>query len=494
MPIRTLFVALCFFIPARQGGDVLLPPVSLENRPLRDGQVDRYVIDLRAGDALVGAVNQRGIDVIVTLRDPRGRVALEADSPNGSDGPESLAYVAPSGGAFVVEIRPFAPGRPPGHYDFDLEPVHAATTRELNLAEAQRLYADGMATRGEALAGLGRGRWQETMKRYNDARASAERALALRLAARGEDHYDVAAVHVLLGLVDDEVGDYPTGVTHFGRAVEILERLFGPDHPNTLTARSDLGYLLLAAGRWQEAADTFQRTIERRERLGTMDASANGLGGLGLARYRLADYAAAEGTMRREIAFREKARETGGALPAARLRLGETLVARNDVEQAVTLCDAVRAAVETVPDGDQLMLANAHACLANAALERHDVERALDHARRAAALREACQGPDHPATAEALTGLGRALRRQRDLAQAEQILARAERIQLSRLGPAHPLLADTLSELAATVAEMDPGRARVLYDRVIAVRSAALPAAHPAIADARAARARLDSR
>jgi hypothetical protein len=60
----------------------------LEDRVLAGGGAHEYAIALRPGDALFGAVIQRGIDAVVRIRDPRQQAVLEVDSPNGTAGPE----------------------------------------------------------------------------------------------------------------------------------------------------------------------------------------------------------------------------------------------------------------------------------------------------------------------------------------------------------------------------------------------------------------------
>ena len=80
------------------------PPVELKNVPLAGGGRQAHEVVLRSGDALRGTVDQQGIDVVVKVRRPDGGVALEVDSPNGTDGPEPVALVATTAGTHVVEV------------------------------------------------------------------------------------------------------------------------------------------------------------------------------------------------------------------------------------------------------------------------------------------------------------------------------------------------------------------------------------------------------
>jgi len=50
-------------------------------------------------------VDQRGIDVVVTLLGPRGEHLVRVDSPNGARGPEPVVVVAPATGRYRLEVR-----------------------------------------------------------------------------------------------------------------------------------------------------------------------------------------------------------------------------------------------------------------------------------------------------------------------------------------------------------------------------------------------------
>src|SRR5438067_1795099 len=59
-------------------------------RELAGGQSHSYRIALTSGQYLHIVVDQRGIDVVVTLFDPTGKQVIEVDSPNGDQGPEPI--------------------------------------------------------------------------------------------------------------------------------------------------------------------------------------------------------------------------------------------------------------------------------------------------------------------------------------------------------------------------------------------------------------------
>ncbi len=79
----------------RAGRDLTLP-----ERPRR------FIVELAAQDYFELEVEQRGIDVAVTLTDPRGQEVLTVDSPNGPAGAETLAAVAAEPGRYMLTITP----------------------------------------------------------------------------------------------------------------------------------------------------------------------------------------------------------------------------------------------------------------------------------------------------------------------------------------------------------------------------------------------------
>ena len=207
-------------------------------------QPHAYVIEMERGQAIIGEVEQKGIDVVIALRDPEGTVVFEVDSPNGSNGPEPIAWITARKGRFVLEVRPFAASTS-GAYDLNLEALRPATSRDRGLVEGLGLYSSAFRDRGTALRLQGEGQFMASDGLYRKAKRDALQSLSLRERWLGVDSLEAATVHQLLGLIDDEIGEYRSGEGHFQKALDILEAKLGPDHPGTMTTRSDLAVLAL---------------------------------------------------------------------------------------------------------------------------------------------------------------------------------------------------------------------------------------------------------
>jgi tetratricopeptide (TPR) repeat protein len=449
--VRMALVALVVFAGARaDAGERVAPPVEQADRRLAGGESHGFDVELKPGQALFGRVEQRGIDVVVTVREPSGRIALEVDSPNGAHGPEPLAFVASRAGRHALEVRAFESAAAAGVYDLHIEAVRAATRAQREIAEAQILQSRAMSARNEALALQGQARFAPSSRLYAQARADAVRALDLRRRALGAEDAQLAPIHSLLGLIDDEIGDYASGKAHFQRAVALLDKA-APGEPSTITARSDLGYLALANGDWSEAVDLFTRAIAERERISgpAHVALANGMLGLGEAYSRLGQRERAEEVLRRGLALRESAAGPGhDSRSWFWTRLGQVLAAQGRFDEANELCGRALRTAES-GHGNTLHAAAAHACLGAVRVGRGETAAGIASLREALRIRESAGGPDHPWTAEASAALGAALIEAKQPKEAARLLERAERIQERRLRPGHPALAETRRTLAA---------------------------------------------
>ena len=125
----------------------LQPGIPTE-RTLAAGQSHSYNISLEQDQFLQLVVDQRGIDVVVRVFSPAGRRVGEFDSPNGTDGPESVAVIAETSGVYRIEVAPLDQSEkpPPGRYEIKIVELRKATEQELQAGKNQEvLKAKGLA-------------------------------------------------------------------------------------------------------------------------------------------------------------------------------------------------------------------------------------------------------------------------------------------------------------------------------------------------------------
>ena len=424
------------------------PPIERNDVPLAGGGRQTHDVVLRSGDALRGTVEQRGIDVVVKVRRPDGGVALDVDSPNGTDGPEPVALVASSAGTYVVEVSALDAQAPAGRYHLRLEAPRAATRADRDAAEALALHIRAFTARNEALAFMGQAKYQPSAARYAEAERWARRALELRERTQGAQHYDVAMTLQVLGLIADEVGDYEEGERYFARAVRIMEALLGPESPDAVGTRIDHAYLRLAAGDYAGAEALFTRGIARREELygAQSERVLAGMGGLTEALLKQGQLERAETTARRVLAIREAVKQPS---PGSLTSLGLIALARGRTGEAEDACQQARTAAEARGESGRTQVATAQLCLGRARQAAGDAAGAKTLMAEGVRIREAAYGPDHPSLAEALAQQGQVIAAQGDAKQGRDRLQRALAIQQRRLGSSHPAIRETAEALRA---------------------------------------------
>lgn len=125
-----------------------LEPGKPIERELSGGQAHEYNLALAAGTYLYVIVDQRGIDVVVRLAGPDGRLLMEVDSPNGINGPEPLQFIAQQSGSYRLTVASLENKAAPGRYEARIEELRPAQEKDRKrmagvsaLAEAEKLAA-----------------------------------------------------------------------------------------------------------------------------------------------------------------------------------------------------------------------------------------------------------------------------------------------------------------------------------------------------------------
>lgn len=95
-----------------------------------------YTITLQEGAAVIGAADQHGMDLVVDVFSPDGKLIRTIDSPNGTEGPEPIDVTAIKSGLYKLLIRA-APGQPqkPGKYVLIIDRVMTVEENAQRMAE-----------------------------------------------------------------------------------------------------------------------------------------------------------------------------------------------------------------------------------------------------------------------------------------------------------------------------------------------------------------------
>lgn len=149
-------------------GPALADGLVLE-RELRAKEQHSYPVSLREGELLRVVVDQNGIDVVVELLDPDGKVVSSVDSWNGANGDEDFAALAGRAGLHQLQVKSPGEGVPPGSYRLRVEGPRQPRDRDrarVEAVEAMRAaFAAPSVERTEKALGL----WRDLGERRREA-------------------------------------------------------------------------------------------------------------------------------------------------------------------------------------------------------------------------------------------------------------------------------------------------------------------------------------
>jgi tetratricopeptide (TPR) repeat protein len=361
---------------ADQDARPLVVGQSIE-RKLASGQSHLYKITLAAGQYLNAVVEQRGIDVVVTLFGPDGKQLIEIDSPRGAQGLEPVLWIVETGGDYRLAVRPLEKDAATGRYEIKIIELRPATEQD----RARKLLNESVSL------------WERG--KYTEAIQLAERALVIREKSLGPEHPDVATSLNNLAELYRTKGDYAKAEPLLQRALAIWEKALGPEHPDVANSLNNFALLYYAKGDHAKAEPLFQRALAIREKsLGPEHPNvANSLNSLAGLYYTKGDYAKAEPLLQRALAIREKA--LGPEHPDVATSLNN---------------------------------------LAELWRNKGDYAKAEPLYQRALAIWEKALGPEHPNVATSLYNLAELYRTKGDHAKAEPLYQRALAIREKALG------------------------------------------------------------
>jgi CHAT domain-containing protein/tetratricopeptide (TPR) repeat protein len=266
-------------------------------------------------------------------------------------------------------------------------------------------------------------------------------------------------------------------------AAETVERVRGPDHPETADALNHLGQLVYGRGEAAEARTLFERSLAIREgAFGEEHVdTAESLNNLAIVERRQGHLARSRELHERALSIRERVLGPGDEETATSVHnIATLLFEEGRYEEAREYAERALAIRERLFGAEHAQTGRSLANLAEIVDALGDYPGALALHERVLAIREREYGPDHPATAGTLGSLGTILDRLGESDAALPLLERCLHIREVALGPEHPLTAYAMNNLATL--HKSTGRyeaARPLLEGALAVLERSLGPEHP---------------
>ncbi len=275
-------------------------------RQLAGGQVHLYAIALEAGQLFRASVDQRGIDVVVTVTGPDGKTVVEIDSPNGIQGPEPVSIVSESAGAYRLQVRSLEQAAPAGRYEIRVTELRAATTQDRSRVTAERLMNEATALMSKAdAAGIAKALenyqtiialWREAGDRKQEANAlniagrlyqatgQAKKALeyyeqALPIMREVGDRAGEAQALANRGMAQYVLTDHESAVKSFNEALPIWRSL--ANKQGEAQSLAGLGEIYAVTGQMQRSQEHFNQALPLFREIGDKRGEAETITNLG---------------------------------------------------------------------------------------------------------------------------------------------------------------------------------------------------------------------
>ncbi len=341
-------------------------------RELKGGETQDFVVNLKQGEFLHVDVEQKGVDIVVTLLGPDGKKLLTIDSPNDQYGPELVVWEAAVSGDHKLQVRSPNMKAPTGIYLIKVAALGAVTPADSNLLMAARAFETGESLRTQRTAptriaaiknyeralgfflAAGDQYWQAlTLNTIGSIHAQSSefpKALnafnqALPLFQAAGDRRREAGTLNYIGGVRNVLGDQPQALDYYRRALKIYEQV--EDRSTKASILNNIGKVYTDLGQWQSALEYYNQALPILRGIADQRREAIALYNLGLLYYRLGNldsslsYAEQSLQLRRTVGDKEGEANTLGSIGMVYVARGEPQKALEYYERALPLRRAV---------------------------------------------------------------------------------------------------------------------------------------------------------
>jgi CHAT domain-containing protein/tetratricopeptide (TPR) repeat protein len=237
-------------------------------RQLGGGEAHVYLIALIQGQYLHVIVEQKGVDVVVSLFGPDGKKLTEVDSPNGTQGPEPVYFIAEATGAYRLEVRSLEEKAAPAPYEIKIEALRQAVAKDYDRVAAERTFLEAEQLRVQGTA--------ESLRKAID---KYEETLPLQ--RKLEDRLGEATTLNLIGVRYWDLGDNQKALAYYGQALPLFRALGKPKEEARVLHNFGTAYWEL--GDSQKALEYYNQALPLSRAAGDRYEEAINLNTIGLA-------------------------------------------------------------------------------------------------------------------------------------------------------------------------------------------------------------------
>jgi CHAT domain-containing protein len=121
-----------------------LVPEKVFEQQIKGGETQIFQIELEKGKYTHLSVWQKGVDVMVRLSAPDGKLLAERDAPNSINGPEELSIITETEGVYKLEIKPLDDKAKAGNFSLQWEKPRRPKDKDLLRVQTEQTFAEAM--------------------------------------------------------------------------------------------------------------------------------------------------------------------------------------------------------------------------------------------------------------------------------------------------------------------------------------------------------------
>jgi CHAT domain-containing protein/tetratricopeptide (TPR) repeat protein len=181
-------------------------------REMVGGQSHFYQLAMTFGQFALVVVEQKGIDVVVKLFAPDGKLLIEVDSPNGTQGPESFSLIGEATGIYRLEVSSLEKDAKPGGYEAKLLELRSAAQQDRDRFAGRKAFDEGVRLHTQNTADS----LIAALKKYEEAIELYRAAGDLR--EQFETLFNMSAAHRVMS-------ELPKALDYANQALQIAQSL-----------------------------------------------------------------------------------------------------------------------------------------------------------------------------------------------------------------------------------------------------------------------------
>ncbi len=320
-------------IKASDAGQAMKDAIDLETgkpieRELKSGEIHTYQVSLRVNQFLKVVVDQRGIDVAVSLFGPDGKKIAEANISFLTQVQESISVISDAAGSYRLEVRSLDNSVHAGRYEIKIEEIRSATQQDSVRVAAEREIAQAEQLRSQGTAET----FRRAIDKYEEVLPLGRSTSDLRLEALTLNN--IGEVYYLLG-------ERQKALEYHNQALPI-RRSVG-DRPGEATTLNNIGEVYSSLGERQKALEYYNQALPIHRSVGNRSGEAATLNGIGMVynslgeRQKALDYYNQALPIRRSVGDRSGEAKTLSNIGSVYSSLGEKQKALDYYNQALAI-------------------------------------------------------------------------------------------------------------------------------------------------------------